>query len=132
MILASNLELALASCRAGIIGAFPVGNARAPESLESWLEAKLQPIGLSLAQLREGPVLAPGSEPVAFADRRFSTPSGKVVTQLPYSGGRYWLQTRLFPLWRYRLRRTRHPPAGDPRSPGGAGAAPARPTRPSA
>ncbi len=46
--------------------------------VESWLEAKLQPIGLSLAQLREGPVLAPGSEPVAFADRRFSTPSGKV------------------------------------------------------
>jgi len=46
--------------------------------VESWLEAKLQPIGLSLAQLREGPVLAPGAEPVAFADRRFSTPSGKV------------------------------------------------------
>jgi cation diffusion facilitator CzcD-associated flavoprotein CzcO len=36
----------------------------------------------------------------------FTAPSGKVVTQLPYSGGRYWLRTRLFPLWRYRLRRT--------------------------
>ena len=41
----------------------------------------------------------------------FSAPSGKVVTQLPYSGGRYWLRTRLFPLWRYRLRRTRRPRA---------------------
>ena len=39
--------------------------------------------------------------------------SGKVVTQLPYSGGRYWLRTRFFRPWRYRLRR-RHriaPPA---------------------
>jgi cyclohexanone monooxygenase len=36
----------------------------------------------------------------------FRAPSGKVVTQLPFSGGRYWLRTRLFPLWRYRWRRT--------------------------
>ncbi|MGD0313990.1 MAG: NAD(P)/FAD-dependent oxidoreductase [Acidimicrobiales bacterium] len=35
----------------------------------------------------------------------FTAPSGKVVTQLPYSGGRYWLRTRLFPLWRYRVAR---------------------------
>jgi cation diffusion facilitator CzcD-associated flavoprotein CzcO len=35
----------------------------------------------------------------------FRAPSGKVVTQLPYSGGRYWLRTRLFPLWRYRTTR---------------------------
>jgi hypothetical protein len=26
----------------------------------------------------------------------FRTPGGKVVTQLPYSGGRYWLRTRVF------------------------------------
>jgi cation diffusion facilitator CzcD-associated flavoprotein CzcO len=33
----------------------------------------------------------------------FRAPSGKVVTQLPYSGGQYWLRTRLLPLWKYRL-----------------------------
>jgi cyclohexanone monooxygenase len=32
----------------------------------------------------------------------FRTPSGKVVTQLPYSGGRYWLRTRIFRGWSYR------------------------------
>ena len=35
----------------------------------------------------------------------FRPTSGKVVTQLPFSGGRYWLRTRIFPLWRYRVRR---------------------------
>ena len=39
MFIISNLQLALASCRAGIIGAFPAGNPRAPESLETWLDA---------------------------------------------------------------------------------------------
>lgn len=33
----SNLDLVIASCRAGLIGAFPAGNPRAPETLESWL-----------------------------------------------------------------------------------------------
>ena len=28
--------------------------------------------------------------------------NGKVVTQLPFSGGRYWLRTRMFPIWNYR------------------------------
>ncbi len=42
---------------------------------------------------------------VAGCTNYFRAPSGKVVTQLPYSGGRYWLRTRLFPIWRYRLRR---------------------------
>ena len=37
----------------------------------------------------------------------FTNASGKVVTQLPFSGGRYWLRTRYFPLWNYRLRRSR-------------------------
>ncbi len=41
----------------------------------------------------------------------FRAPSGKVVTQLPYSGGRYWLRTRLFPLWRYRTTRRLAPPS---------------------
>ncbi|MGZ7013635.1 MAG: flavin-containing monooxygenase [Acidimicrobiales bacterium] len=35
----------------------------------------------------------------------FTAPSGKVVTQLPFSGGRYWLRARFFAPWRYRLQR---------------------------
>jgi anaerobic selenocysteine-containing dehydrogenase len=46
--------------------------------VEAWLEARLAPHGIALDQLREGPVLAPGAEPVAFADLAFTTPSGKV------------------------------------------------------
>lgn len=46
MIIAANLELTLATCKAGVIGAFPVGNPRAPESFEHWLselgEAKIR------------------------------------------------------------------------------------------
>src|SRR4051812_30096386 len=37
----------------------------------------------------------------------FQTPRGKVVTQLPYSGGEYWLRTRLLQIWKYRLTRRR-------------------------
>lgn len=39
MIMAANLDLTIAACKAGVVGAFPVGNPRAPESLESWLSA---------------------------------------------------------------------------------------------
>ncbi|MDR3389630.1 MAG: nitronate monooxygenase [Rudaea sp.] len=39
MLICSSLDLVIASCRAGVIGAFPSGNPRAPESLESWLVA---------------------------------------------------------------------------------------------
>jgi len=46
--------------------------------VEAWLEAKLAPFDITLDQLRQGPVLAPGSEEVAFADRTFPTPSGKI------------------------------------------------------
>ncbi len=37
MIIAANLELTLAACKAGVIGAFPVGNPREPETLDGWL-----------------------------------------------------------------------------------------------
>lgn len=37
MFLVSGIELVIAACRAGIIGAFPAANARTPEQLESWL-----------------------------------------------------------------------------------------------
>jgi len=46
--------------------------------VEAWLQAKLDPLGISLDQLREGPVLAPGSPEVAFADLVFPTPSGRI------------------------------------------------------
>jgi cyclohexanone monooxygenase len=35
----------------------------------------------------------------------FRAPGGKIVTQLPYSGGEYWVRTRLFVPWRYRIHR---------------------------
>lgn len=51
----------------------------APGGEEAWLEAKLGRFpGLTLEALREGPVLAPGSEEVAFADLAFPTPSGRI------------------------------------------------------
>lgn len=37
MLLCSGVDLVLASCRAGIIGSFPTGNIRSPETLDGWL-----------------------------------------------------------------------------------------------
>jgi cyclohexanone monooxygenase len=45
----------------------------------------------------------------AGCNNYFRMPSGKVVTQLPYSGGRYWLRTRIFDRWRYRASRRSRP-----------------------
>ncbi len=47
-------------------------------AVEAWLTKKLEPLGITLDQLREGPVLAPGAPEVAFADLRFPTPSGRI------------------------------------------------------
>ncbi len=47
-------------------------------AIEAWLEARLAPLGLSLAELRQGPGLSPAFAEVAFADGRFPTPSGKI------------------------------------------------------
>ncbi len=41
---------------------------------------------------------------VANCSNYFRAPSGKVVTQLPYSGGEYWLRTRMLPMWKYHIR----------------------------
>jgi len=50
-----------------------------PGGEDAWLEAKLSRFpGLTLDRLKEGPVLAPGSEEVAFQDLRFPTPSGRI------------------------------------------------------
>lgn len=46
--------------------------------VEAWLEGRLAPFGLTLERLREGPVLAPGCEEVAFEGLDFPTPSGKI------------------------------------------------------
>ncbi len=47
--------------------------------VESFLEARLAPFeGLSLERLKEGPVLPPMHEEIAFATGRFSTPSGRI------------------------------------------------------
>ncbi|MBK5099227.1 MAG: molybdopterin-dependent oxidoreductase, partial [Gemmatimonadetes bacterium] len=49
------------------------------EAVEAFLERRLQPfVGLSLDRLREGPVLPPGHEEIAFADGEFPTPSGRI------------------------------------------------------
>jgi anaerobic selenocysteine-containing dehydrogenase len=47
--------------------------------VEAFLEAKLAPFeGVSLERLKEGPVLPPGHQEIAFSDGRFPTPSGRI------------------------------------------------------
>jgi anaerobic selenocysteine-containing dehydrogenase len=49
------------------------------EAIEAWLEGRLEPFPeLSLESLRQGPVLAPGCQEVAWVDLVFPTPSGKI------------------------------------------------------
>ncbi len=49
------------------------------EAVEVWLERRLEVFPeLSLERLREGPVIAPGDQEVAWADQVFPTPSGRV------------------------------------------------------
>ena len=55
-----------------------------PGGEEAWLRQRLSPWPeLSLERLAEGPVLAPGAVEVAFADRRFPTPSGRIMLANP-------------------------------------------------
>ncbi len=53
-----------------------------PESDDSavraWLENRLAPLNLKLADFSAGPVSAPGAEDVVFADGVFPTPSGRI------------------------------------------------------
>jgi anaerobic selenocysteine-containing dehydrogenase len=49
------------------------------DAVEAWLEKRLEPFpALALERLRQGPVLAPGSQEIAWADLVFPTPSGKI------------------------------------------------------
>lgn len=51
----------------------------ADREVEAFLEKKLSPFTeLSLERLRQGPVLAPGTVEIAFADHKFPTPSGRI------------------------------------------------------
>ncbi len=68
------------------------------EAVQTWLAERLQPLGLSLDRLREGPVLVPGHQEVAFADLRFPTPSGRIELWSDEARAR-WGQDEL-PSWR--------------------------------
>ena len=66
--------------------------------IDAWLEAKLAPFpGLNLARLRQGPVLAPGHQEVAFADMVFPTPSGRIELHSEEAWRRWQVDT--LPLW---------------------------------
>jgi anaerobic selenocysteine-containing dehydrogenase len=62
--------------RNAIDSTFP---APSDEGVEAWLEARMAPFPeLSLEGLREGPVIAPGTQEVAWSDLVFPTPSGRI------------------------------------------------------
>lgn len=49
------------------------------EAIDNWLNKYLKQYeGLTLNRLKEGPILAPGLEEIAYSDFRFKTPSGKI------------------------------------------------------
>jgi anaerobic selenocysteine-containing dehydrogenase len=49
------------------------------EAVDDFLRAHLKPLqGVTLEELREGPVLVPGHEEIVFADGVFATPSGRI------------------------------------------------------
>ena len=49
------------------------------EEVEDFLKKKLEPFPeITLEKLKNGPVLAPGNQEVAFEDYKFGTPSGKI------------------------------------------------------
>lgn len=49
------------------------------QAIEEWLNKQLEPFDeLSVEKLKEGPILAPGLQEIAFSDFKFNTPSGKI------------------------------------------------------
>lgn len=49
------------------------------EAIDNWLENQLKPFpNISLEKLKQGPVLAPKAQEVAFSDFKFDTQSGKI------------------------------------------------------
>lgn len=61
------------------------------EAVEAWLTSKLAPFGITLDQLRRGPVLSPDYREIAFADLRFPTPSGKIELRSAEARARWGL-----------------------------------------
>jgi len=60
------------------------------DAIESWLERRLARFPeLSLERLRRGPVLAPGSQQIAWSDLVFPTPSGKIELLSEEAGVRW-------------------------------------------
>jgi anaerobic selenocysteine-containing dehydrogenase len=79
----------------------------AEDEVEAWLSAKLASWPeLTLERLRQGPMLAPGHQEVAFADLVFATPSGRIELRSEEARTR-WNQDEL-PSW--------HEPVESPRS----------------
>ena len=69
------------------------------EEVENWLRHRLKPFPeLSLERLREGPVLAPGNQEVAWEDFLFPTPSGRIEL----SSEEAWSRWKVDPLPQYR------------------------------
>jgi len=49
------------------------------ENMEKWLEERIRGYSkLTLSDLKNGPVLAPGLQQIAYCDMKFNTPSGKI------------------------------------------------------
>ncbi|MGE0089384.1 MAG: molybdopterin-dependent oxidoreductase [Bacteroidales bacterium] len=49
------------------------------EAIEQWLNEKLKPFPeLTIEKLKQGPILTPGLQEIAFSDFKFITPSGKI------------------------------------------------------
>jgi anaerobic selenocysteine-containing dehydrogenase len=60
------------------------------EEIDHYLERRLAPFPeLTLERLREGPLLPPGHEEVAFADLTFRTPSGKIELRSDEAAARW-------------------------------------------
>jgi anaerobic selenocysteine-containing dehydrogenase len=67
-------------------------------AIETWLAGRLAPFGVTLDQLRAGPVLSPEFEEVAFADLKFPTPSGRIELRSEEARSRWGLDE--LPSWR--------------------------------
>ena len=49
------------------------------DSIDNWLRKQIKPWPeITLEKLKEGPVLSPGLQEIAFSDFKFNTPSGKI------------------------------------------------------
>jgi anaerobic selenocysteine-containing dehydrogenase len=71
-LLAARLEIPAEEVAACIPGS-------TDEEVDAFLEKKLEPFPeLSLEKLREGPVITPGHQEIAFSDFVFPTPSGRI------------------------------------------------------